>query len=392
MRHRASVLDAWVALVLALTSCAQAHTRDDDASADPATIDARADTSTFDAGPRDTGLRDSEPQDAGDDPFVADAWALPDPSVFEISVPYLALFERGRTYSAPSHLSVYALDPDPRLVFEQDGAPNNSTSLARGIAAPRHGGWFLTLPDYMPAVRWTVNGRHWPLPCWAGIGGSVALMQDAALLAGRDGLIGFCPYALDGEIGTRGSGQFFDVAIDEERRVAWGIQYGVDESPTSELLVSIPLDDVTAVRRFPVYEARHSLDVAADGTVWVGAFDEAARAAFVAHYDRDGLELSRVPLSTDASSVRVHPATGDVWAADTGLVRIEPDGTVHRIVTIPGGPTDVVPDHATRGVWVAYDGYVVDYVELIDVDGNAVHRIPGRSPDSLVRQLAIAVP
>lgn len=385
---RTCLLIAWIALA----SCTQTHSREDDASADAAVLDAGADTSTFDAGPRDAGLGDSEPGDAGDDAIVPDAWDLPDPRVFEISVPHLALFERGRTFSAPSHLSIYALDPDPRLVFEADAARSISTSPIRGIAAPRHGGWFLTLHDDMPMVRWTVGGVHWPIPCWLRSGSAVVALPDAAFVAGAERVAGVCPYAPDAEMQAAAHGSFFDVAVDEERRIAWGIQYGVDESPTGVVLAAIPLDDVAGAQRFPVYDGQQALDVAADGTIWAGIYDRTAGATFVAHYDRDGIELSRVPVSAIAPCVRVHPATGDVWAADMGLERIEPDGTVHRIVTIPSSPTDLVPDYATSGVWVTYDGYQADYVELIDIDGNAVQRIAARNPDALVRQLAIAVP
>ncbi len=135
----------------------------------------------------------------------------------------------------------------------------------------------------------------------------------------------------------------FDLVVDEVRGTIW--------TTGSELRRGSTLDlEGTAVASFD--GAAVSIDLAADGSVWVADRDNDSPTGTIRHFSESGAPLESYALGSSPSCVRVNPATGDLWVAhSSGVSRITSGGAIYDAeAQAPGGYWSLAVDQ-----W----GYVV---------------------------------
>lgn len=128
--------------------------------------------------------------------------------------------------------------------------------------------------------------------------------------------------ATHGEVAGSPSGMTgFDLVVDAQRNALWSVG------------TSLWRGDAATLQGTSIVSYRFrsvSIDLAADGSVWVAERGtEAAGYNMLHHYSAAGVELAAdaKPLTADPYNVRVHPTTGDVWyAGENGVVRYDAAG------------------------------------------------------------------
>ena len=113
----------------------------------------------------------------------------------------------------------------------------------------------------------------------------------------------------------------FDLVVDAQHNVLWSAGTGLWRGDATTL-------QGTSIASYQYQSV--SLDLAADGSVWVAErFGRTGGSDMLHHYSAAGVELvaDAKPLTSAPFNVRVHPKTGDIWyAGSSGVGRYDAGG------------------------------------------------------------------